>query len=218
MKWNPNLAYAIGLITADGSLSKDGRHIDFTSKDIEQIKNLKKILNLKNKIGTKYSGRKDGKIYFRIQFGDVKFYRFLNSIGLNPNKTKNLKIVLVPEKYFIDFLRGVLDGDGFTYSYWDKRWKSSFMLYTGVVSASKKNLEWMKKKIYKLYGIEGRIRYAGKSTFQLVYAKHNSIILLGKIYYSNNLICLKRKLLKIRKSLCIINKSAGMAKLVNAQS
>lgn len=218
MKWSHNLAYAVGLITTDGSLSKDGRHIDFTSKDIEQVGNFKKILNLRNKIGIKYSGRKDGKPYFRIQFGDVKFYRFLNSIGLYSNKTKILKIVLVPEKYFVDFLRGVLDGDGFTYSYWDKRWKSSFMLYTGVVSASKDNLEWMKKKIYKLYGIEGRIRYAGKSTFQLIYAKHNSIILLGKIYYSKNLICLKRKLLKVKKALGIINNHAGMAKSVNAQS
>lgn len=33
VKWSPKIAYAVGLITTDGSLSKDGRHIDLTSKD-----------------------------------------------------------------------------------------------------------------------------------------------------------------------------------------
>ena len=41
---SPDLSYIIGLITTDGNLSKDGRHFDFTSKDIEQVKNFKKIL------------------------------------------------------------------------------------------------------------------------------------------------------------------------------
>lgn len=31
--WSPEIAYAVGLLTTDGSLSIDGRHIDFTSKD-----------------------------------------------------------------------------------------------------------------------------------------------------------------------------------------
>lgn len=33
IKWSPKFAYCIGLITSDGNLSKDGRHISFTSKD-----------------------------------------------------------------------------------------------------------------------------------------------------------------------------------------
>ena len=37
MKWTSELAYAVGLLTTDGSLSKDGRHIDLTSKDVEQL-------------------------------------------------------------------------------------------------------------------------------------------------------------------------------------
>lgn len=57
MRWSADLAYAVGLISTDGNLSKDGRHFDFTSKDLDQIKNFKKILKLKNKIGKKYSGQ-----------------------------------------------------------------------------------------------------------------------------------------------------------------
>ena len=218
MRWSSNLAYSIGLITTDGSLSKDGRHIDLASKDLEQIQNFKKLLNLENKIGVKYSGRKDSKIYYRIQFANIKLYKFLLSIGLKPNKTKSLKEIKVPDKYFADFLRGHLDGDGYTYSYWDKRWKSSFLLYTGFISASRNHLEWIKAKINNLYNIHGTIKYTGKSTYHLMYAKKNSIILLKKVYYTNTIVCLRRKRLKIEGALNIINNQAGMAKLVNAQS
>ena len=34
IEWSPEFAYAIGLIVTDGSLSKDGRHINFSSKDL----------------------------------------------------------------------------------------------------------------------------------------------------------------------------------------
>lgn len=216
--WSSNLAYVIGLITTDGNLSKDGRHIDFTSKDLEQIENFKKILQLKNKIGTKRSSNDSNKIYFRIQFGDVNFYKFLLLIGLHSNKTKTINKLNIPNEYFADFLRGYLDGDGFTYSYWDKRWKSSFMLYTGFVSASKIHLDWLRDRIQSLYNIYGTIKNGGKSTYQLMYAKSSSISLLEKIYYNIDLICLNRKRLKIEKALLIIKEQAGMAKLVNAQS
>lgn len=210
MNWNNDLAYVVGLITTDGSLSIDGRHLNLTSKDIEQLETFAEILDIKNKIGTKKSSfNPDGK-YFQIQFGNVKLYRFLLEVGLMPNKTKILGSLKVPDKYFADFLRGYLDGDGFTYSYWDKRWKSSFMLYTGFVSASKLHLEWIKDKINKLYKVEGKIKSVGRSAFQLLYAKKGSILLLRKIYYHKDLPCLSRKRFKIEQALDIIRKQAGM--------
>ena len=215
MYWSKNFAYIVGLMATDGNLSKDGRHFDFTSKDLEQIRNFKNILNLKNKIGKKNSGSNSTKIYHRVQFGNVKLYKFLLSIGLHPNKTKTLAEVNIPDIYFADYLRGYLDGDGYSYSYWDKRWRSSFLLYIGFVSASRKHLEWLKDKISKLYKAKGAIKYGGKSAYQLVYAKASSIILSKKIYYTDNIICLKRKRFKIEKALGIIDKQAGMLKLVN---
>lgn len=203
-KWTPNIAYVIGLITTDGNLSKDGRHIDFTSKDLEQIATYKRILHLNSKIGTKSSGPYPKLKYYRIQFGNVKFYKFLLDIGLMPNKSKILGAIKVPDIYFIDFLRGSLDGDGCTYSYWDKRWKSSFMLYTVFVSASKIHLEWIREKVKTLYGIEGKIKLSG-SVFQLVYAKKSSILLLDILYYSSNIPSLSRKRFKIEQQLGIIH-------------
>lgn len=215
MEWSNNLAYVVGLITTDGSLSKDGRHINLTSKDLEQIQNFAKILNLKNKIGIKSGSYGNQKKYYNFQFGDVKFYRFLLSIGLHPNKTKTLGKIDIPERYFADFLRGHLDGDGYTYSYWDRRWKSSFMLYTGFTSASREHLLWIKQKISELYGIQGALKYNGRSTYQLKYAKKSSISLIGKLYYHSKVVCLKRKKFKIRKALGIISRQAGMLKPVD---
>ncbi len=215
MRWSRNLGYIVGLITTDGSLSKDGRHINLTSKDLEQIHNFKRILKLKNKIGRKKSGYSKLKKYYFVEFGDVKFYRFITSLGLRPNKTKTLGEITIPDKYFSDFLRGHLDGDGYTYSYWDKRWKSSFMLYTGFISASQSHLEWIKRKITQLYDIEGStVRYSGKSIFRLTYAKRESVLLLKRIYRGNGITCLKRKRKKITKALGIISKQAGMLKSV----
>ena len=56
IKWSPEFAYAIGLLTTDGNLSPDGRHLNFTSKDKELTELLRDCLGIKNTIGKK--GRK----------------------------------------------------------------------------------------------------------------------------------------------------------------
>ena len=102
-KWSAEFAYAIGLLTTDGSLSKDRRHINFTSKDRDLVMTFKRCLKLDNVIGRKTSGSTKEKKYFQIQFGDVLFYRFLLKIGLMPNKTKKLGDLNIPQKLFFIF-------------------------------------------------------------------------------------------------------------------
>ena len=214
LRWTKELAYAVGLITTDGSLSKDGRHIDFTSKDLDQIKTFRKIVGSKCKIGIKRSSL--GKICFRLQLGDVKFYRFLQSIGLHPNKSKTIKDILVPDKYFMDFLRGHFDGDGYSYSYWDKVYRANFRSYIVFTSASKAHLQWIQGKLTKASGVTGSIHISSRA-YNLSYAKKDSVVLARKIYNRRNIICLKRKRFKIERALGIINKQSGrMAKLVYA--
>lgn len=198
-EWTPELAYAIGLITTDGNLSKDGRHIELTSKDREQLKNFQKCLGIKVKIGHKTSGY-TGRRCTRIQFGDVNFYRFLMSIGLMPAKTKIMNGLEIPDKYFFDFLRGHFDGDGTFYSYFDPRWRSSYMFYTIFLSASKNHILWLRKTIYSLSKIKGHLNNH-RGVYQLKYAKTESLIIIAKMYYNSNVICLRRKKLKIYKSL-----------------
>lgn len=202
IKWSSNLAYAVGLIATDGCLSKDGRHIDLTSKDLDQIKTFLRVLNFNYKISLKSDGRSE-RIYYRVQFSNAKFYKFLLRIGLTPAKSKTLGKLNIPHKYFADFLRGCLDGDGCTYSYFDRRWKNSFQLYTRFTSASSKHLKWLSSQIEILYGIKGSIRFHSRA-YGLEYAKKNSIILLNKLYYRKGLFYLERKYSKIMRALGII--------------
>ncbi len=205
IKWSPEFAYAIGLLTTDGNLSSDERHFDMTSKDKEQLENFMRCLNIRNKIGIKTSGL--GKKSFRIQFGDVNFYKFLLNIGLMPNKSKKIGAMDITDRYFFDFLRGHFDGDGTFYSYMDPRWKSSFMFYTEFISASKNHIDWLRVKLFSRLKMRGHISKAKKnSAYQLKYAKAESLKLMPKMYYDKQVVCLSRKRLKIRKALRIIGK------------
>ncbi len=200
IKWSSEFAYAIGLLTTDGCLPSNGRQFDLTSKDKEQLENFIRCLKIKNKIGIKTSGL--GKKSFRVQFGDVNFYKFLLNIGLMPNKSKILAELDIPDKYFFDFLRGHFDGDGTFYSYWDPRWKSSFMFYTEFISASKKHIDWVRAKLFSKLKIRGHISKAiNNSAYQLKYAKAESLKLLPEMYYDKQVICLSRKREKIEKVL-----------------
>ena len=108
----------------------------------------------------------------------------------------------IPKKYFFDFLRGHLDGDGTFYSYWDKRWKSSFMFYTEFISASKKHIYWLRGEIDDLLHIKGHVTKSKNNVcYQLKYAKKDSLKLLNKVYYDKDIVCLSRKYLKIKRVL-----------------
>lgn len=202
--WSPNLAYAVGLIATDGCLYKDKRHINLTSKDKDQVVTFKSCLNINNKIGLKSGGFSKNKKYYNLQFGDVLFYKFLVNIGLTSAKSKTLEALKIPDKYFRDFLRGIFDGDGSFYSYWDKRWASSFLFYLVFISASLAHLEWLRKRINKLYGLTGHLdKSASRRACQLKYAKTEAEIILKKMYYSNNIPMLARKFEKVNLALKI---------------
>ena len=190
-KWSPNIAYAVGLITTDGSLSSDKRHITFVSKDIGLIKTLKHCLCLNNRIKPKKSGFSK-KMYYKIQFGDVKFYRWLLKIGLTPNKTKSIGELNLPKKYLPDFLRGHLDGDGCLRVFQDPVYHNSKRLYTVFYSASLKHLKWIQKQINRLLKINGWIE-SGNRVYRLTYAKLESKVLLPFLYYNKRIPFLKRK-------------------------
>ncbi|MDP3661309.1 MAG: hypothetical protein Q8R17_00415 [bacterium] len=208
VKWSPDFAYAIGLLATDGNLSPDGRHLNLTSKDLEQVQNFQKALSIAYNIGRKGNGMNKEKKYYVVQFGDVFFYAFLEKIGLHKRKSKTLGPLSIPDKYFFSFLRGVFDGDGSTYSYWDKRWKSSFMFYLGFASASRAFIDWLQIKIKEAVGSVGHVTKDRRgSTLQLKYAKAESFKVLKRMYSKPNVMCLSRKRLKIEKMLAIVGKS-----------
>jgi hypothetical protein len=188
------LAYAIGLITTDGNLSNDGRHIILVSKDIEQLQNFAGCLKLKNKISTHSSTYNPLGEYYHIQFGSVKLYRFLTSIGLMPNKSKIIGKLDIPIIYFADFLRGHLDGDG-NISIVSHPESKYLQLRLRFLSASLLHLEWLKTCIKEYFEIDGGFidKSSSARVYRLVYCKADSTKLMEFMYYDGVKYYLKRK-------------------------
>jgi len=191
--WNNNFAYVIGVIATDGNLSGDLRHLIITSKDYEMVVNCKECLGINNKIGKKSRGISLDKKYFALQFGDKNFFNFLLTIGLTPKKSKTISELKIPEKYFVDFLRGCIDGDGSISI--SKHPESKHLQYkVRLCSASKKFLDWILKMCNMLFRIEGGsiCKLESTSVYTLSFGKKDSIILLNEIY-KGNVVCLSRK-------------------------
>lgn len=213
IKWSPNFAYGIGLIATDGNMRSEGRHVSFVSKDTEQIRNFLTAFTIKAKIDQTFSGYK-GAYAYRVQFGDVLFCNFLKSIGIYPAKSLTMGDLEIPGKYFFEFLRGCFDGDGYSYSYWDSRWKSSFMFYIGFASGSVKFITWLQSMIIRASSLYGHAsvhkKKGGKNNYyQLRYSKYEAIKLVQLIYKNKKGLRLRRKYLKIEKSLDIVRKHKG---------
>ncbi len=204
--WTPKLAYAIGLLTTDGNLSKDGRHINMRSSDTQLLQTFKKCLNLKAKI---VQSKNDGwakRPCYRVQFSKVQFYRWLLKIGLFPAKTYTIGKLNIPDEYFPDFLRGHLDGDGNLTTYKDfyntyKNPKYIYIrIYTCFRSASEAHIKWLREKITGGCNVKGNM-FEEKpkrpdqttSMWILRFAKKDSIKLLPWIYYAPDVPCLNRK-------------------------
>lgn len=148
--------YFVGLIVADGSLSKDGRHIDITSKYYDFLVLLRSELGIAASIGKKRNG--NGQISYRIQLGSVSFYKYLRSLGIEGNKSTNIGEIRVPSESFSSFLRGLIDGDGCI-----RKWRNSktdvFQWSLKISSGSKKFLEWLNRQIEKHFGLTSFIYY-----------------------------------------------------------
>lgn len=211
-EWSPELAYAVGLLVADGCLSKDGRHIDLTSADIDLLEAFKGCLELPGlKISHKTGG--SGKKYPRIQLSNVAFYDFLLEIGLTPAKSNTIGPLAVPDPYFRDFLRGYFDGDGSTYSYQDPKFPNSLRFYMSFTSGSRTFLEWLRTETQRHFGVKGYLSFNRNSSYvQLKFAKHQAVLICEKMYYLDTLPCLHRKRHKIQSVLDAISRGGEIGR------
>lgn len=176
-EWSADIAYCVGLMISDGCLSKDSRHLDLTSVDLDQLHNFCRAFGRDIRISSKQNSSSTPA--YRVQFSDVAFYDFLLRAGLTPAKSHSIGSLSVPIKYYPDFLRGLFDGDGTTYGYHDTRWKSSFMFYISFAGASRRFLEYIQYMNATCAGtLLGTIR-PGTRVYDLTYTKAEASNLHG---------------------------------------
>jgi hypothetical protein len=194
-EWSTTIAYSVGLMASDGCLQSDGRHLDLTSVDMEQLENFSTAIGRPLTISPKHN--KAGSRAYRIQFSDVAYYDFLVGAGLTPRKSKTMPNLIIPDEYYSHFLRGLFDGDGTTYAYHDPRWKSSYLYYIGFTSASILFLDYLLLANMRLIGTEGRSVRKSARAYILGYGKKDSYKIYLAMYRNANGLFLTRKKVKL---------------------
>lgn len=116
--WSPEMAYWLGFITADGSVSKDSNYIHVTLKesDIEHLKRLQKFLNLPTEClryaPCQYKG--ETRMQAKLSFSHEKVKNQLLKVGIVPRKSfLDINYLnYIPKNYWMYFIIGFFDGDG----------------------------------------------------------------------------------------------------------
>lgn len=183
IKWSDDFAYSVGLITTDGNLSPDGRHISFSTKDFDLVNTYRDCLKIDNKIGVKARGGSSVKDCFVVQFGDKNFYEFLLSVGLEPAKSKSLRKVKIPKDFFAGFLRGCIDGDG-SITVTKHPGSRHLQLRVRLCAYNQLFLEWVKKELSIRVTVNGGWIYSSPkdNLHSLTYARADSIKILRYLY------------------------------------
>ncbi|MDO8489255.1 MAG: LAGLIDADG family homing endonuclease [Candidatus Omnitrophota bacterium] len=177
-----NLWYLVGLIASDGNLSKDGRHIDITAKEKDFLQRIKGNLGLVNKVCAKNKGTPAQA--YRIQIANKGFYEFLLSIGLTQDKSLTIGKLKVPNEYFIDFVRGVIDGDGCIRKWIhssNKKEQWSLRIYSG----SGKFIKWLKESAELLLRVQGKIYREVDALWTLKFGKMATREIVRRCYYQD---------------------------------
>lgn len=122
-------AYWLGFMYADGYVayhkmpqgnSSYEVSIELNSIDAEHINKFRNALNSNVPITTRVGKdryidnvlTKGGKLYSQIRIFSKKLYSGLVNNGVVKNKTYRKEYPVIADKYFYDFLRGYIDGDG----------------------------------------------------------------------------------------------------------
>lgn len=209
IRWDPEIAYGVGLVATDGNLSGDKRHMSVTSKDQDLLETLRRCLRVTASISEVRSAA--GRSYHKVQWCDRVLYDWFLNIGLTPAKSLTLGPLAVPEQYFADFFRGCIDGDGSVLIYTDRYHVAKNeryvyqRLYVSLVSASRPFPEWIQTMVRRLAGVVGVIEMkftpGRRPVWLLRDAKRESIRLLRWMYYSPSVPCLARKRAKAEQFL-----------------
>ena len=108
-------AYYLGFICADGSINKNRISITLNTKDIDILFKFKSLLKTTAPVNSHiYSDKRNSTIIHTtsIQIYSKKMISDLSVLGVNKNKSKQLRLPSINENLIRHFLRGLFDGDG----------------------------------------------------------------------------------------------------------
>lgn len=176
---NPNKAYLLGFITADGAITgkySSSCSIEIHEKDVDLIYFAQKEINPNASITDCYYKEKRNK---KISFNSKKLCQDLIKYGIVPNKSKI--ITRVPEEYISQellpyYFRGLIDGDGCIHK------DGGLSIYSG----SKSYIESVQKILCEQAGVKKLGIYHGTTYFVSWHGKEDKLKIF-KYLYENKL-------------------------------
>ena len=201
---NSNVAYVLGFIAADSSISsKDNRlKITLAEKDSELLEKLKKEFAYDGEI--KHAITSKGFEIATLEINSAVYKEDLKKYNIVPNKTFSFSIPdTIDKKYLIDFIRGYWDGDGTICTAGKSAIRSS------LCSARKETLEQIitfLEEEYDIPKVSIQIMPKVNPLYYIQYSNTSTRKLFKAFYYKEGLLYLERKYKKFRE-LCIDNKN-----------
>jgi hypothetical protein len=200
ISWTPELAWVVGVIATDGNLSRNGRGLCVTSKDLDLLETVRRCVGAGSRIRPVTGGYAPA---YRLQWTSRRFHCWLTAIGLTPAKSLTIGALHVPDRYFADFVRGCIDGDGSIVTYVDRynvRKNPRYVydrLFVSLASASAEFLRWIRSTVARVLGPSGHLTVTRaahrRDMWRLRYGKRESFRLLQWMYYSPDVPALRRK-------------------------
>ena len=204
--WSPNMAWLIGYIFADGSVSKNGKRglvLGFSTVESdgylleqvrEELKSCHKIIHNAGRILRK----KNGAVYqcqpqVSLNVTNSKLCSDLMSrFGVNHRKSyHDYPFPSIPHEYFTYFVRGFFDGDGCVYIHKNGCCRVS-------VVGTFKFIQSMQKRVCRVLGISenGIDKHKLDEVYRTAWAANKDIVKLYRWLYPEPDLCrflLKRK-------------------------
>ena len=182
-------AYFLGFIFADGSISNDEFFLDINEKDIEILLRIREEIHSNCKITTR---KKGNSMMSRIAIKNKVFCSSLSQYGIIENKTKmtsHLPVEKIPTIFYKDFLRGLIDGDGWVIKTKQNLYKIGYVTqYYSTALDFVEMLNSLLEEKWKNKILTPKDRYA------IVNIQKQSIVKqVALVLYKGNKICLSRK-------------------------
>lgn len=143
------MAYILGLIATDGNIFDNrSMRLRLQRRDIDILEKIKEELDFGGEISLSYTKspkNKEEKLpHAELCVYSTPLAKSLEELGIIPNKTLILgRFDCIPEEYELDFIRGVIDGDGSISSSGGERCKTNVQMRIRIFSASLTFVEYL---------------------------------------------------------------------------
>ena len=192
---NSNMAYILGLLASDGSISKKENliAIQLEEKDREILEKIQQITKNTRPI-EEYIRMETQHTICSFRVWSKSWKDSLAHYGIIPEKTFKLKPPeFLPKEYIIDYIRGYFDGDGSIYKV-----DSQNRVFFEIDGASKEEIDWIYDKLVNQYHILlNKKSIDTKSNGTIIYkikiGNKKELLKLYHLLYDNKELFMQRK-------------------------